>query len=87
MDSGLPCPDLRRFRSSLWYRRHIRAGIMNSGFPGFDPCLPHPLPKGWSCSAAFSRPSTNAALSDGNSFPRLDSGRLPCGWIMGRERL
>lgn len=57
---------------------------MNSGIPGFDPRLPHPLPRGRPCPAALSRPSAGAALPGGNSFPRLDPGLLPCRRLLGR---
>ena len=54
---------------------------MYSRLPGFDPCPPHPLPRGWCSPAALRRPNV-AALPGGNSFPCLDPGALPWGWLV-----
>ena len=84
MDSSLPRPNLWRLRSSLRCRLHIRAGIiMYSGFPGFDLCPLHPLPRGWSSPAALS--PFGAALPGGNRFPCFDPGAFPWGRLMGRR--
>ena len=60
---------------------------MYSGFPGFDLCPLHPLPRGWSSPATISPSSTGAALAGGNRFPRLDPGAFPWGRLMGRRLL
>ena len=86
-DGGFLRPDLRWLRSGLWGRQHIRAGSTNSGFSGFDLRLPHPLPRRQPRPAAFRRFSAGATLPGGNSFLRLDSWPLLCGWIMGRGRI
>lgn len=86
MDSNLPRPDLRWLRSGLWCRRHIRSGIMNSGFPCFDPYLPHSLPRRQPRPAALRRSSASTALPGGNSFPCLDPGLLLCRRPLGQGR-
>ena len=85
-DSRLPCSDLGQLRAGLPHGRHIRVGIMNSGLSGFDPSLSHPLPWGRLCPAAFRRPNTGTTFPGGNSFPRLDPGLFPWGWLMGGGR-
>ena len=87
-DSAFPRPNLGRFQSGLRRGLHIRAGIiMYSGLPGFDLPLLHPLPRGWHSPAALSPPRTGATLPGGNSFPCLDPGTLPWGWLTGRMLL
>ena len=84
MDGRFSCPDLRRLWSRLAHRRRIRAGIMNSGLPGFDPCPSHPFPRGRSNPAAFKGRSIDTTLPGGNSFPRFDTGLFSWGRFMGR---
>ena len=87
-DSAFPRPNLGRFQSGLRRGLHIRAGIiMYSGLPGFDLPLLHPLPRVWPSPAAISRPSVGTTLPGGNSFPCLDPGTLPWGWLTGRMLL
>ena len=87
-DSSLPHPDLGRLRSGLRRRRHIRAGvIMYSGLPYFDLPLLHPLPRVWPSPGAIRRPSVGNTLPGGHSFPCLDPGTLPWGWLTGRMLL
>ena len=52
---------------------------MYSGFPGFDLCPLHLLPRGQS--------SACAALPGGNRFPCLDPGMFPWGRLMGQGLL
>ena len=87
-DSAFPRPNLGRFQSGLRRGLHIRAGIiMYSGLPRFDTPLLHPLPRVWPSPGAIRRPSVGTTLPGGNSFPCLDPGTLPWGWLTGRMLL